>query len=44
MSLDLEVVLRDEDGNDKMGSIRCGQSLKQDSVFLPQEWEPNLWR
>ena len=44
MSLDLEVVLRDAYGNDKMGSTGCGEPLKQDSVFLPKKWEPDLWR
>ena len=44
VSLDLEVVLRDAYGNDKVGSIKCGQSLEPNSVFLPKEWEPDLWR
>ena len=44
VSLDLEVVLRDAYGNDNVGSVRCGQSLEQDPVFLPKEWEPDLWR
>ena len=28
MSLDLEVVLRNADGNDKMGSTGCGEPLE----------------
>ena len=43
MRLDLEVVLRDEDGNDKMGSSRGDYSFEQDSIFLPEEWEPDVW-
>ncbi len=44
VSLDLEVVLCDEYGNDSMGSVRCDESFKQNSVFLPQEWKPGLRR
>ena len=44
MSLDLEVVLRDEDGNDEVGSTRCCESLEQDSILLPKKWEPDVWR
>ena len=44
MSLDLEVVLCDEDGNDKMGSTGCTESLEKDSIFLPEKWEPDVWR
>ena len=44
MSLDLEVVLCVEDGYDKMGSTGCNESLGKDSIFLPEKWEPNVWR
>ena len=44
MSLDLEVVLRDADGNDKMGSTGCVEPLEQDSIFVPKKREPDLWR
>ena len=44
VSLDLEVVLCDEYGNDSMGSVRCDESFKQNPVFLPQEWKPGLRR
>ena len=44
VSLDLEVVLCDEYGDDSVGSVRCDEPLEQDPVFLPQKWEPNLWR
>ena len=43
VSSDLEVVLCDEYGADSVGSVGCDESLEQDSVFLPQEWKPNLW-
>ena len=43
MCLDLEVVLCDEDGNDKMGSTGCDESLEEDSIFLPKKWEPDVW-
>ena len=44
MSLDLEVVLRDAYGNDKMRSTGCSEPFEQNSVFLPEKWEPDLWR
>ena len=44
MSLDLEVVLRDEDRNDEVGSTRCYKSLEKDSILLPKKWEPDVWR
>ena len=44
MSLDLEVVLRDEDGNNKVGSTGCNKSLEKDSILLPKKWEPDVWR
>ena len=34
MRLNLEVVLRDEDGNDKVGASRGDKLLEKDSVFL----------
>ena len=43
MSLDLEVVLRDEDRNDKMGSTGGDKSFEKDSILLPKKWEPNVW-
>ena len=43
MRLDLEVVLRDEDGNDKMGSSGGDKSLEKDPILLPEEWEPDVW-
>ena len=44
MSVDLEVVLRDEDGNDKMGPAGGNKSLEKDSILLPKKWEPDVWR
>ena len=44
MSLDLVVVLRDEDLNDKMGSTGCNKSLEKNSILLPKKWEPDVWR
>ena len=43
MCLDLEVVLRDEDGNDKVGSSGGDESFENDSILLSEEWEPDVW-
>ena len=43
MRLSLEVVLRNEDGNDKVRTSRGDELLKKKSIFLAQEWEPGVW-
>ena len=43
MSLYLEVVLRDEDRNDKMGSTGGDKSFEKDSILLLKKWEPDVW-
>ena len=43
MCLDLEVVLSDVDGNDKVRPLRSEEFFNQGFVFLSKEGQPCLW-